>query len=155
MNTNRRLILIPAPTVILVSAFCCVLPSTQILAADHPGVLLAPAAPTERPSSPPNWADDLDHRLSTYLKKKYPSYDFTPYTEELDRIRGAVSRRDRWTIKHEMGVFLKMLSNRAYGLGDDAAEELMDLAQQTMPVDEFAIVYPGSMAEAHILRIGA
>lgn len=140
---------------ILVSACYCILQPTQVHAADYPGILVAPAAPTERPSSPPSWADDLDHRLSTYLKKKYPTYDFSPYTEELDRIRGAVSRRDRWAIKHEMGVFLKMLASRAYGLGDDAAEELIGLAQQAMPADEFAIVYPGSTTGVCLSRVGA
>jgi hypothetical protein len=117
--------------------------------------LLAAAAPAERPAPPPTWADDLEHRLSTYLKQKHPTYDFTPYTEELDRVRGAITRGDRWAIKREMGVFLKMLSTRAYGLEDEAAEELIGLAQQTMPAEEFAIIYPGSMAEAHALRIGA
>jgi len=155
MNAASRLVLIPISISVLVVVLCCLLPAAHGWAADHPVILLAPGAPAERPSSPPTWADDLDHRLSTYLKKKYPSYDFTPYTEELDRLRDALSRRDRWAVKHEMGVFLKMLANRAYGLGDDAAEELRDLAQQTMPVDEFAIVYPGSMVESQFVRIGA
>ena len=155
MITAGRSVLISVSALILVLALWCVLPSAHVLAADHPVFLLAAAAPAERPSTPPTWADDLEHRLSTYLKKKYPSYDFTPYTQELDRVRGAVSRGDRWAIKREMGVFLKMLASRAYGLGDDAAEELTILAQQTMPAEEFAIVYPGSMAEALALRIGA
>ena len=141
--------------VILVPVFYCLLPSTPVLSADHPLFLLTAAAPADRPSKPPTWADDLEHRLSTYFKQKYPSYDFTPYTEELDRVRGAITRGDRWAIKREMGVFLKMLSTRAYGLEDEAAEELIGLAQQTMPAEEFAIIYPGSMAEAHGLRIGA
>ncbi len=155
MTTVSRSNFIPPPALVLVSAFCSVLPSTQVLAADHPAFLLAAAAPTERLSPPPSWADDLEHRLSTYFKKKYPSYDFTPYTEELDRVRGAISRGDRWATKREMGVFLKMLSSRAYGLDEDAAEELIGLAQQTMPAEEFAIIYPGSMGEAHALQIGA
>jgi hypothetical protein len=41
-------------------------------------------------------------------------------------------------------VFLKMLAIRAYGLGDDAAEELAVLSQGIMPDEEFGIVYPGS-----------
>lgn len=141
--------------VILAPVFYCLLPSTPVLSADHPLFLLAPAAPADRPSKPPTWADDLEHRLSTYFRQKYPSYDFTPYAEELDRVRGAITRGDRWAIKREMGVFLKMLSTRAYGLEDEAAEELIGLAQQTMPAEEFAIIYPGSMAEAHALRVGA
>jgi len=155
MKTANQSLLVPASALILVPTFCCTFPPTHVWAAEHPVFLLAAETPAERPSQPPTWADDLDHRLSTYFKKKYPSFDFTPYTEELTRVRGAVSRGDRWAIKREMGVFLKMLASRAYGLEDDAAEELIDLAQQTMPVEEFAIIYPGLMAEAHSLRIGA
>jgi hypothetical protein len=46
-----------------------------------------------------------------------------------------------------MGVFLSMLVSRAYGLGDDAAEELADLSQRIMPDEEFGIVYPGLEAD--------
>ena len=155
MNAPSRLVLIPVSPSILLLLLCCLLPPTHGFAADHPAMLLASGAPAERPSSPPTWADDLDHRLSTYLKKKYPSYDFTPYIEELDRLRDALDRGDRWAVKHEMGVFLKMLTSRAHGLGDDAAQDLRDLAEQTMPADEFAIVYPGSTVEAQFVRIGA
>jgi hypothetical protein len=155
MKTVIRSVLISASVLILLSAFCSVLPSNQVLAADHPLFLQPAAAPPERPSVRTTWADDLEHRLSTYIKKKYSSYDFTPYTEELDRVRGAVNRGDRWTAKREMGVFLKMLSSRAYGLEDDAAEELIDFAQQMMPAEEFAIIYPASIAEGHALHIGA
>lgn len=155
MEIARRFVLLPASVLILVPTLFCVLPSSQVLAADSPLFLLAAAAPAERPSRPPTWADDLERQLSTYLKKKYPSYDFTPYTRELDRVRGAASRGDRWAVKREMGVFLKMLARRAHGLGGGAAEELTGLAQQTMPAEEFAIVYPGSVGEPHALRIRA
>lgn len=155
MEIARQFVLLLASALILVPILSCVLPSSQVLAADSPLFLLAATAPAERPSQPPTWADDLERQLSTYLKKKYPAYDFTPYTEELERVREAVSRGDRWAVKREMGVFLKMLASRAHGLGDDAAEELTKLAQQTMPAEEFAIVYPGSMAEPHAVSIGA
>jgi hypothetical protein len=155
MEIARRFVFLPASMLILMPIFCCVLPSSQVLAADSPLSLLAATAPAERPSQPPTWVDDLEHRLSTYLKKKYPAYDFTPYTHELDLVRDAASRGDRWAVKREMGVFLKMLVSRAHGLGDDAAEELTALAQQTMPAEEFAIVYPGSMVEPQAVFIGA
>ncbi len=155
METASRFVLLPVSALILVPTLCCILPSSQVQAADSPLFLLAAAAPADRPSPPPTWADDLERQLSTYLKKKYPSYDFTPYTQELDRVREAVSRGNRWAVKREMGVFLKMLASRAHGLGDDAAEELTGLAQQTMPAEEFAIVYPGSMIEPHAVWIGA
>ena len=155
MEIARRLIVLQASGLILVPTLCWVLPSSQVLAADSPLFLLAATAPAERPSQPPTWVDDLEHRLSTYLKKKYPAYDFTPYTHELDLVRDAASRGDRWAVKREMGVFLKMLASRAHGLGDDAAEELTGLARQTMPAEEFAIVYPGSMVEPQAVLVGA
>jgi len=108
---------------------------------------MATAAPSERLSPPVTWLDDLEHQLTTYFTKKYPAYDFSPYAQELDRIRGAVILGDRWGAKREMGVFLKMLAIRAYGLGDDAAEELAVLSQGIMPDEEFGIVYPGSGTE--------
>ena len=46
-----------------------------------------------------------------------------------------------------MGVFLTMLAIRAYGLGDDAAEELAVRSRRIMPDEEFGIVYPGSGGE--------
>lgn len=120
---------------------------------------LATAAPTERLSPPITWVDDLEDKLATYFTEKYPAYDFTPYRQELDRVRDAVSRGDRWGAKREMGVFLKMLASRAYGLGDDAAEELAGFSQEAMPDEEYAIVYPGRMERAPdatgMLRIGA
>ena len=44
----------------------------------------------------------------------------------------------------EFGSALKMLAIGAYGLGDDAADELAVLSQRIMPDEEFDIVYPGS-----------
>lgn len=105
----------------------------------------ATAAPTESLLPSVTWVDDLENKLATYFTEKYPAYDFTPYRQGLDRVRGAVSRGDQWGAKREMGVFLKMLASRAYGLGNDAAEELADLSQQAMPDQEFAIVYPSWM----------
>jgi hypothetical protein len=121
-----------------------VLAPNPVHAGETASFLLATAAPSERVSPPVTWLDDLESRLTTYFTKKYPSYNFSPYTQELDRIRGAISLGDRWGAKREMGMFLKMLAIRAYGLGDDAADELAVLSQQMMPDEEFAIVYPGS-----------
>jgi hypothetical protein len=116
-------------------------------AGETPSFLLASAVPAERLSPPVTWVDTLTFRLTTYFTKTYPAYDFAPYAQELDRIRGAVSLGDRWGAKREMGVFLNMLASRAYGLGDDAAEELAVLSQRIMPGEEFGIVYPGSETE--------
>jgi len=130
-----------------VPAVFSVLTPNPIQAGETPSFLLATAAPAERLSPPVTWLDDLEQRLTTYFTKKYPAYDFSPYAQELDRIRGALSLGDRWGAKWEMGVFLNMLTSRAYGLGDDAAEELAVLSHRIMPDEEFGIVYPGSEAE--------
>ena len=147
MVTGSRRDLLPLLALILVPPVFCVLAPNPIQAGETPSFLLATAAPTERLSPPVTWLDDLEHRLTTYFTKKYPAYDFSPYAQELDRIRGAISLGDRWGAKREMGVFLTMLASRAYGLGDDAAEELAVLSQRIMPDEEFGIVYPGSGRE--------
>ena len=145
MSVCRRAFF-PLLAPILVPVVFSVFAPNPIQAGEAPSFLVA-TAPTERPSPPLTWLDDLEHRLTTYFTKKYPAYDFSPYAQELDRIRGAVSQGDRWGAKREMGVFLKMLAIRAHGLGDDAAEELAVLSQRIMPDEEFGIVYPGSGRE--------
>lgn len=42
-----------------------------------------------------------------------------------------------------------MLATRAYGLGNDAAEELAVLSLHIMPGEEFGIVYPRSGREPY------
>ena len=147
MVTVSRHVLLPLLAPILVPAVFSVLAPNPIQAGETPSFLLATAAPTEHFSPPATWLDDLAYRLTTYFTKKYPAYDFSPYAQELDRIRGAVSLGDRWGAKREMGVFLTMLAIRAYGLGDEAADELAALSQRIMPDEEFGIVYPGSGRE--------
>jgi len=147
MVTVSRRVLLPLLALVLVPPGFSVLAPNPIQAGETPSFLLATVAPTEHLSPPVTWLDDLERRLTTYFTKKYPAYDFSPYAQELDRIRGAVRLGDRWGAKREMGVFLKMLATRAYGLGDDAAEELAALSQQMMPDEEFGIVYPGSDRE--------
>lgn len=137
----------PLLALIFLSFVCSVLVSTHIQAGEHPFLLLAVAAPTEPLSPSTSWVDDLERRLKTYFTKKYPAYDFAPYEQELDRIRSAANRGDRWGAKRETGVFLKMLVTHAFGLGDDAAEELTNISNRIMPEEEFGIIYPGSRAE--------
>jgi hypothetical protein len=145
METVTRRVLISPLAMILVPPVFFGLVSTSIEAGATSSSLLATVDPAEGASPSVTWADDLDRRLTTYFTEKYPAFDFAPYRQELDRVRDAVSRGDQWGAKREMGVFLKMLASRAYGLGDDAAEELADFSQEAMPDDEFAIVFPGRM----------
>jgi hypothetical protein len=147
MVTVGRRVLLPSLASILVPAVFSVLAPNPIQAGETPSFLPADAAPTERLSPSITWLDELEHRLTTYFTKKYPAYDFSPYAQELDRIRGEISLGNRWGAKREMGVFLTMLASRAYGLGNDAAEELAVLSQRIMPDEEFGIVYPGLETE--------
>ncbi|TKS61694.1 MAG: hypothetical protein EWM72_00442 [Nitrospira sp.] len=147
MEPVSRRVFLPFLALILLSAVFFLLVPTLIHGGDTASILLAAAAPTDRLAPPVNWVDDLEHRLRTYFPKKYPTYDFAPYAQELDRVRSAASRGDRWGAKREMGVFLRMLASRAYGLGNDAAEELAVLSQRIMPDEEFGIIYPGSSTE--------
>jgi hypothetical protein len=144
MMTVSRRALTPLLTSVLVSSVLTALAPISLQARETPSFFLVTGAPTEHLAPPETWLDDLAQRLTTYFTKKYPAYNFSPYARELDRIRGAVSLGDRFGAKREMGMFLKMLAIRAYGLGDDAAEELTILSQEIMPVDEFGIVYPRS-----------
>jgi len=144
MVTVRRRVLLSLLAPIIVPPVFSVLAPNSIQAGETSSILLVTAAPTEHVSPPVTWLDDLENRLTTYFTKKYPEYNFSPYAQELSRIRGAVNLGDQWGAKREMGVFLKMLEIRAYGLGDDAAEELAVLSQRIMPDEEFGIVYPGS-----------
>jgi hypothetical protein len=147
MVTGSHRVLLFRLALILVPPVFSVIAPNPIQAGETPSFLLATAAPTERLSPPVTWLDNLEQRLTTYFTKKYPAYDFSPYAQELDRIRGASSLGNQWGAKREMGVFLTMLASRAYGLGDDAAEELAVLSQRIMPDEEFGIVYPGSGRE--------
>lgn len=147
MESVRHRAFLPLPALIPLSSAFFLLTPAFIYGGDPLPVLLAAASPTDRLSPPVNWIDDLELRLKTYFAKKYPAYDFIPYAEELERIRSATNRGDRWGAKREMGRFLSMLVSRAHGLGDDAAEELALLSQHIMPDEEFGIVYPGSRTE--------
>ena len=147
MGTVGHRLVLSLLALILVPPVFCVLAPNPVQAGETPSILLATTASTERLAPPVIWLETLQFRLTTYFTKKYPAYDFSPYAQELDRIRGALNLGDRWGAKREMGVFLKMLAIRAYGLGDDAAEELAVLSQQMMPDEEFGIVYPGSDGE--------
>ena len=143
--SSRALLAFLAP--ILVPTVCCVLAPNPIQAGENSSFLLATAAPTERLAPPVTRLDDLVSTLTTHFTKKYPGYDFSPCAHELSRIRDAARLGDRWGAKREMGVFLNMLAIRAYGLGDDAAEELAVLSQRIMSDQEFGMIYPGSETE--------
>ena len=148
MVTVSRRVLHPLLPLIVVPPALFMLAPNPIQAGKASFFLPATAAPTKRLSPPVTWLDTLQFRLTTYFTQKYPAYNFSPYTQDLDRIRGAVSLEDRWDAKREMGAFLNTLAIQAYGLGDDAAEELAVLSHRMMPDEAFGIVYPGSERDA-------
>ena len=114
MVTASHRVLLPLLVLIFVPPVFSVLAPNPIQAGETPSFLLATATPAEHLSPPLTWLDMLQFKLTTYFTKKYPAYDFSPYAQELDRIRGAVSLGDRWGAKRGMGVFLKMPAIRAY-----------------------------------------
>ena len=83
MVTVSRRVLLPFLAPILVPPVFFVLAPIPIQAGETPSFLMATAAPTERLSPPVTWLDDLEIRLTTYFTKKYPVYDFSPYTAVL------------------------------------------------------------------------
>ena len=85
--------ILPLLTRILVPPVFSVLAPNPIQAGETPSFLLAATAPTERLAPPVFWLDTLQFRLTPYVTKKYPAYDFSPYAQELDRIRVVLSGR--------------------------------------------------------------
>ena len=83
MVTGSRRVLLLLLALILVPAVFSVLASNPIQAGETPSFLLATAALTEHLSLPVTWLDDLENRLTPYFTKKYPAYDFSPYTAVL------------------------------------------------------------------------
>ncbi len=140
---SRRVLILLFTPAVAPFVFSVIVPD-RLQAGETDPFLLAAASPADPLNSSAIWVDDIARSVTTYFAKKYPAYDFAPYAQELNRIRGAIILGDHLGAKREMGVFLKMLASRAYGLGDDAAEEMALLSQQMMPEEEFGIVYPGS-----------
>jgi hypothetical protein len=91
------------------------------------------------------WVDDIINALGQYFKANYPTADFVPYLKQLTVVRDALSRKDRRTVKVEMGAFFKLLTNRSYGISEDAADELANFARVAMPVQEYGIFFPRSV----------
>ena len=118
MVTVRRRVLLPLLALILVPDVFFVLAPNPIQAGETPSFLMATAAPTERLSPPVTWLDHLENRLTTYFTKKYPAYDFAPYAQELDRIRGALSLGDHHIYYlPEQGIHLRGLKIQIDGPG--------------------------------------
>lgn len=108
MVTVSRRVLLPFLEPSLAPAVCCALAPNPIQADETPAIL----SPTEHRSSPITYPYNLEHRLTKHFAKKYLAYDFSPYAQELGRIRGAVNLMTRWGAKREMGIFRTMPATR-------------------------------------------
>lgn len=87
------------------------------------------------------WADDIADSRNFY-KTNYPGSNWGPYLEQMTRVREALSRDDRRTVKVEMSKWFKMLRNRDHGISDVAADELFNFGVMVTPVQEYGISVP-------------
>lgn len=88
-----------------------------------------------------SWVDEIGNSIALY-KGLYPSSNFKAYEEQLIRVKEAVDRNDRNAVSVEMGKWFKMLRNRAHGIDEIAASELMNFAVMVTPVQEYNISVP-------------
>lgn len=129
--------------IVLLAAFSAwTLAPPAASAAESLPIVLATATGPERLGSQLPWVDELARSITTYLTTQFPHEQLDAYTEAVDRLREAAQRGDRWRARRETGTLLKMLADRAHGLSPDAAQHLLDLAQQLMPEEEYGIVFP-------------
>ncbi|MEK7236750.1 MAG: hypothetical protein AAB242_09010 [Nitrospirota bacterium] len=73
------------------------------------------------------WADEIVI-AATFYKTNYPTGNWSPYFEELTKVKDGIGRGDEQIVKVEMDQFLKMLQGRAHGINDVAADELYNFA---------------------------
>lgn len=88
-----------------------------------------------------SWVEEIGNSITMY-QGLYPSSNFKPYEDQLSRVKDALHQNDRKAITTEMGKWFKMLRNRAHGIDDIAASELMNFAVMVTPVQEFNISVP-------------
>ena len=78
------------------------------------------------------WIDDVWNMVA-FEKANYPTSDFAPYFQKLDRIKTGLDRGDQQTAKMETDRFLKMLMDRRHGINDVAADEIYNFALSVRP----------------------
>jgi hypothetical protein len=87
------------------------------------------------------WVDELANSLKNY-KATYPASNFDAYTEKLSKVRTALDSGNKEKVRAEMGVVLKMLRTRAYGINDIAADELFNYWVMVTPIAEYRVSVP-------------
>jgi len=88
-----------------------------------------------------SWVEEIGNSIIMY-QGLYPTSNFKPYEDQLTRVKDALQQNDRKAVTFEMGKWFKMLRNRAHGIDDLAASELMNFAVMVTPVQEYNISVP-------------
>jgi hypothetical protein len=88
-----------------------------------------------------SWVEEIGNSITMY-QSLYPSSNFKPYEDQLTRVKDALHQNDKKAVTTEMGKWFKMLQNRAHGIDDLAASELMNFAVMVTPVQEYNISVP-------------
>ena len=78
------------------------------------------------------WIDDVWNMVA-FEKANYPTSDFAPYFQKLDRIKTGLDRGDQQTAKMETDRLLKMLMDRRHGINDVAADEIYNFVLSVRP----------------------
>lgn len=78
------------------------------------------------------WIDDVWNMVA-FEKANYPTSDFAPYVQKLDRIKTGLDRGDQQIAKMETDRFLKMLMDRRHGINDVAADEIYNFVLSVRP----------------------
>lgn len=112
---------------LLVAAMMCLLTAGTVLAAS-------------------TWVDEI-WNMVTFEKATYPTSNFDPYLEKLARIRDGIGRGDQHMVKLETDQFLRMLSARAHGINDVAADELYNFAVSVRPNEPLGTTAGGNAIE--------
>jgi hypothetical protein len=88
-----------------------------------------------------SWVEEIGNSITMY-QSLYPGSNFKPYEDQLTRVKDALHQNDKKAVTTEMGKWFKMLRNRAHGIDDMAASELMNFAVMVTPVQEYNISVP-------------
>jgi hypothetical protein len=80
------------------------------------------------------WVDEIWTMMS-FEKQSYPTSNFDPYFAQLTAMRDGMARQDQPRVKVETDRLLKMLSTRAHGINDVAADEIYNFVLAVKPGD--------------------
>ena len=96
------------------------------------------------------WVDELSSTV-TFYQQTYPNAEWQPYLETVSRMRDGVRGSDASSVQKARAEFVTMLRDRAYGINDVAAEDLIQMALSSdaaMP-QEMPMSIPDQSIKAH------